>query len=260
MLPMKPMTSEELQKNILSTYFTLRAGIVVLSAVLPVILYIYSWYAHGGLEEHSMSAFYGAYDGRLRNVFVGILWAVGSFLVLYKGFSIAEDWLLNFAGVFAILTAMTPCNCWLGLPDDQHSTLHSAFAIAFFACMALVCEFCARDTISLLPTKALQDKFKRIYHGIGLFLILSPIAAVAAAYMTKVPKSSVFFIEWFGVWVFAFYWLTKSREFRITSAEKRAVKGELKRVPGVGLVPASAPNNPHPPPPPAPHKPGSRPQ
>lgn len=65
-----------------------------------------------------MSAFYGANDAGMRNWFVGILWAVGSFLILYKGFRAAEDWLLNLAGGFAILTAMTPCGCWSGLSDD----------------------------------------------------------------------------------------------------------------------------------------------
>ncbi len=35
----RAMSSDELQKSILSTYFTLRMGIVVLSMMLPLILY-----------------------------------------------------------------------------------------------------------------------------------------------------------------------------------------------------------------------------
>jgi hypothetical protein len=230
-----PMKPEELQRNMLSSYFTLRAGIVLLSAALPMILYFYSWAVQGGLTEHSMSAFYGAYDGRTRNVFVGILWAVGSFLILYKGFGTAEDWALNLAGGFAVLTAVTPCNCWSG-GTAAPSPLHVVFAVMFFACMAFVCWFCANDTITLLPDDATRTKFSRAYRIIGFFLVASPLAALAVSFIVQSYVSRTFFIEWFGVWVFAAYWLTKSAEFHITSAEKRAVQGTLRKVSGVGVV------------------------
>ena len=238
MTPHKSMTAEDLRKNMLSTYFTLRTGIVVLAAALPVGLLVYSLYYHHGLTERSMSAFYGAYDGAMRNWFVGILWAVGSFLILYKGFSSVENWLLNLAGGLAILTAITPCYCWGEEVEKSH--LHTAFAVLFFLCMASVCWFCAEDTITLLPTKPQQDKFRRTYRTIAVLLLLSPVAAAAAAYLARVPDSRVFFIEWFGVWVFAAYWLAKSAEFRITSAEKLALQGQVRNVKGVGLVPATA--------------------
>ena len=231
----KEMTAEDLRKNMLSTYFTLRTGIVVLAAALPVGLLVYSLWYHHGLEEHSMSAFYGAYGGDMRNWFVGILWAVGAFLILYKGFSGVENWLLNLAGGFAILTAITPCYCWGEAPGK--STLHTIFAVLFFLCMAGVCWFCAEDTVTLLPEKSQQDKFRRTYRTIAFFLLLSPLGAAAAAYLAQVPDSRVFFIEWFGVWVFAAYWLAKSAEFHITSAEKLALQGHVKNVSGVGLVP-----------------------
>src|SRR5258708_21716098 len=125
--PLKQMTAEDLRKNILSTYWTLRMGIVVLSAALPVSLYAYSWYADHGLVEHSMSAFYGADLGAMRNWFVGVLCAIGAFLILYRGFSTAEKWLLRLAGGFAVLTAMTPCNCWCDWVGDPRK-LHLIFA------------------------------------------------------------------------------------------------------------------------------------
>jgi hypothetical protein len=245
--PLKQMTSEDLRKNILSTYFTLRMGIVVLSAALPLSLYAYSWSVDHGLVEHSMSAFYGAHDGALRNWFVGVLWAIGAFLILYKGFSTAENWLLNLAGGFAVFTAMTSCRCWMGAVGEP-SRLHRIFAVSFFAAMAAVCWFCAEDTITLLPSKALQDRFRRTYRGIAIGLAASPLAALFVSFVANQYVSRTFYIEWFGVWVFAFYWFTKSAEFRITSAEKRALRGEIKNVKGYGLAPANAPV---PPPPPA---------
>ena len=52
------MTSDKLQENILSTYFTLRLGIVILSVALPPVLYFGGQLGGVGLLN-SMSAYYG---------------------------------------------------------------------------------------------------------------------------------------------------------------------------------------------------------
>jgi hypothetical protein len=231
-LPGGEMTSRDLRRNMMRTYFTLRVGIVLLSFALPLVLLAYSFINFGGLVEGSMSAFYG---GVMRDWFVGILWAIGFFLINYKGFSALEDWLLNFAGLFAVLTAMTPCNCW-GDAALTKSAAHTMFAVSFFICMAAVCVFCAGDTLTLLPQQSDRDKFARAYKSIAGLLAVSPLAAVATAYFAQARDSRVFFIEWFAVWVFAAYWAVKSAEFKITAAERRALLGGLKNVKGVGVV------------------------
>jgi hypothetical protein len=227
------MSSADLRRNMMRTYFTLRVGIVLLAFALPLVFLVYSLISFGGLLEGSMSAFYG---GVMRDWFVGMLWAIGFFLINYKGFSVLEDWLLNFAGGFAVLTAMTPCNCW-GDESLTKSVAHTVFAVSFFICMAAVCLFCARDTIPLLPEQTDRDRFTRAYMTIAVLLALSPLAAVATAYFARAGDSRVFFIEWFAVWVFGAYWAVKSAEFKITSAERRALYGALKTVKGVGVVP-----------------------
>jgi hypothetical protein len=233
--PARAMSSDELQKNILSTYFTLRMGIVILSIIFPLILYFGGmWW--GGIHDlaTSMSAYYGENDGTMRNWFVGILWTVGSFLYLYKGFSELENVLLNLAGGFAVATAMIPCHCWTGAAPSNK--LHAVVAISFFISMALVCLFCANDTVTLLPNKTDQDAFKRQYRIIGVVLLASPLAAVVISYAFGQGSKYKFFAEAFGVWTFGYYWLTKSREFRITSAEKRAAYGMLENAPHRGVV------------------------
>jgi hypothetical protein len=231
------VTSDKLQANMLSTYFTLRWGIVALSAALPVLLFVGGrWSGVEGFAG-SMSAYYGEHDGVMRNWFVGILWAVGAFLYLYKGFSTLENVLLNVAGFAVIAVAMIPCHCWRGATADGH-VLHAVAAVSFFAAMAAVCLFCAKETTSLLPTPDLQRAYRRYYRVIGVVLVLSPAAAIAASYVLGARSSYRFFIEWFAIWTFAAYWFTKSREFRRTSAEKKAVEGRLQTVPEVGATPA----------------------
>jgi hypothetical protein len=229
------MPSHKLQENILSTYFTLRMGIVGLSVAFPLILYFGArWYGDVGLLN-SMSAYYGDHGGLMRNWFVGILWAVGWFLYLYKGFSTLENILLNLAGGFAVAVGMRSCNCWDGAvgPGDK---VHGFVAVSFFVSMALVCLLCAGDTISLLPDKKTRDAFRRRYRGIGIALLASPLAAVIASYALEQRDNYKFFIEAFGVWMFGYYWFVKSREFRITSAEKLAAHGKLENRKGDGVV------------------------
>ena len=241
------MTSDKLQKNILSTYFTLRMGIVVLSVALPLILY-FGGKLVGINLLNSMSAYYGENDWVMRNWLVGILWAVGSFLYLYKGYSTLENVLLNLAGVFAVGVAMIPCNCWDGAIGDS-STWHAVVAVSFFLSMAAVCLFCAGDTISLLPDQKTKDAFNRSYRLIGTLLVLSPLAAIAVSDVFRRLENYKFFVEAFGVWIFAAYWGVKSRELSITSAETRAMYGQLENRRGRGVVPAgeaiqSYPDNP----------------
>jgi len=117
--------------------------------------------------------------------------------------------------------------------------LHAFVAVSFFVSMALVCLFCANDTINLLPDKKDQDAFKRRYRAIGIVLLASPLAAVITSYALGQHNKYKFFIEAFGVWTFGYYWWTKSREFRITSAEKRAAQGMLENAPARGVVPVT---------------------
>jgi hypothetical protein len=232
--PLKTPTAEDLRKNILSTYYLLRMGIVVIAAALPTALLIYTFVYHGGLEQGSISAFYGAYDGAMRNWFVGSLCAIGAFLILYKGFSFKEDMALNIAGTAAILIAITPCECWTDATLPK-SWLHTIFAIAFFASMAFVCFTCALETIDLLPQED-RRRLRRAYFWIGLALVASPgislvldtfLAEIQHALQTSRGSGFVFAFEAIGVWVFAFYWYTKTQEYEISSAENEALKGHL---------------------------------
>jgi len=225
------MIPKKLEDNILSTYFSLRMGIVLLSVALPLILYF------SGPLLNSMSAYYGR-GGFLQAVFVGILWAVGSFLYLYKGYSTLENVLLDLAGVFAVLVAMIPCNCWPGAVGDSNK-LHGTSAVLFFFSMAAVCVFCAKDTLALVVDQKVKDRYRHTYHTIGVLLVLSPVAAVAVSFVFDQLVAFKFYIEAFGVFAFAAYWLVKSKELKATAAEKRAARGELANVAGAGVVPVT---------------------
>jgi hypothetical protein len=228
-MQIREMNADDLRRNMLRTFFTLRAGLVVLSFLLPLGLLVYSFLKHGYLQAGSISEFYGHEEGAMRDFFVGILCAVGLLLILYKGYSRLEDWLLNFAGLFAVATAMVPCNCW---PGSEKNSWHGVFALLFFGCVGAVCLFCASQTVEMLPTEEQRKWYTRAYKSIGIWLFVAPLGAYAIARFSGQRNRALFVVEFAAIAVFAIYWAIKSREIKITSAERKAIYGALENVDG----------------------------
>jgi hypothetical protein len=223
------MPENPLDKHILSTYFSLRIGIIIIAIAFPFVLVISGYlYAHVSLQ-HSLSAYYwaSAADGKsLRDVFVGVLFAVGAFLYLYKGFSNKENIALNIAGILALGVALfpTPWGC------DDHCpklTLHGTFAVGFFLSITFVAVKCAPDTLGLIQDKKRRAKFRMMYKTLAIIMLASPAAAFVLNLLTLKAQAFVLYAEAAGIFAFAGYWLTKSRELSLTHAEELAAKGEV---------------------------------
>ena len=223
------MQSDELQDHISATYTYLRIGIAGLAIALPFILWV------GGIMradlplQGSMSAYYHAGGGVMRDVFVGVLAAVGFFLMLYKGFTVFENWALNLAGIFLLIVAAVPMpwGCGDACPKI---TLHGTAAVLFFLSIAYVCIFRSGDTLELISDEDKVSWYKRIYNLLGLIMIASPVIAVAVKLILQPDPgkgSIVFFIEAVGVIVFGSYWIIKSNEIKETNAEQLALRGAL---------------------------------
>jgi hypothetical protein len=239
----------ELQKHILSTYLSLRIGIAAIGMAFPLILAVGGYFYAGLCLQGSMSAYYHAVgpSGRtMRDWFVGILFAVGVFLYLYKGFSRIEDYLLNVAGVFSIGIAIFPMDwsaCQLiacevsgqipcsGGGSKEWISLHGFCAITFFLCIASVCLFCADDTLPLIQSNDVRERLRKAYRLIGGLMIGS--MALAYVFNTVLHNTArTFYVEAFGILSFAAYWWTKSWELGQTAAESRAIRGRLANVKG----------------------------
>ena len=114
----------------------------------------------------------------MRVWFVGPIFAIGSFLILYKGYSFWEDWALNFAAIFLIRVALVPM---CGSGDGQcpsWSFWHSRFAIAFFIIIALVAIFDSMIGFREVPGSTSQRRFRYWYLGTGAGMIVLPVLAV----------------------------------------------------------------------------------
>jgi hypothetical protein len=211
-----------------------------------LVLSLWGYGKHGLPPQDSISAYYHAFvpsgkppgllevagNGVMRNWFVGILWAIGVFLVLYRGYGRRENIALNFAGVLLIMVAMFPMDWTCGTDCPKVST-HGVSAILFFLAIGYVCIFRSGDTLPLITKLSTQSFYRRWYRIIGLVMWTFPIVVTVLEYLNLRPFGSriVFFIEVAGIWTFAAYWLLKSKEIFLTKSDLQASKGEVKRVP-----------------------------
>jgi hypothetical protein len=254
--------ARNLRGQVLSTYSNLRYGLAIIGFVLPPFLVVIGKYWYGIAWKESMSAYYWAGsdvegpwrswltdrsffkvlldvlagldgDTPMRSWFVGILFVLGIFLYLYKGFSTSENYLLNGAGLSALGVALFPmCN-----PETTCSaflfrgfSLHGLFAIVSFVCIAWVALTCANDTLKKLPLEdqAKSDAYGWWYKRLGWGMIILTVGAFIVTTVLGDPKL-IFYVEALNMWAFALYWLIKSNEL----SEKRASQPSQAKQPAV---------------------------
>jgi hypothetical protein len=226
--------------QIAGTYRALRLTLVILAFVFPPALPVGGKILRDLPLYHSMSAYYHYHvhlgsvsppipagdkpgQGPMRDVFVGALFALGALLVAYRGFSWLENWALNLAGVLAWGVALFPMD-WP--PATGGISKHGVCAFGFFGCIAYVCIWRSRDTLSLVPDADWMKKFYlSIYRTLGVLMVLLPCAAWALSKWAG-NGSATFWAEFAGVYVFACYWLVKTIETSKSGVDEKAARGE----------------------------------
>ena len=115
--------------NIVRSYKELRLTVGIIGMLLPFALMLWIYIAGEQLPDSISKTYYTS----ARNLFVGSLSAVALFMFFYNGYNKTEDWLGNFAGIFAIGVAFFPC---VGATRPYHlisaALLFSVFAFFSF--------------------------------------------------------------------------------------------------------------------------------
>lgn len=182
-------------------------GIGVIALLVPIVLPLV-----GGYDGHySISYFY--HVPATRDLFVGLLWSLGLFLILFQGLSRMENLLLSAAGVFLILVAMVPT-----APDqcsDAAFSWHAGFALAFFACLFVVALVFAKQRLNYIMWPPLRDRFKRAYNLSGCAMIGLPLLAWAVhLFDGRDCGHAIYWIEAAAIFAFSLYWFTKTLEYK----------------------------------------------
>lgn len=212
LLARNPSRTSHLERS----FIVQRRGMALLAAAFPA-LFLTSSFLFGRTEfQTSISAYYWTHDLE-RNVFVGVLCAVGVFLLLYKGYTVLEDRVLDVAGICAAGVAFFPMD-ESGDCAASGFSLHGAFAVTFFACIFFICIFMSRHSLGDIADRSRRATFHRAYWlcsgimiGSIVLAVLSPVLPEQAV-QTLCANSAIFWFEAVGVWAFSAFWYIKTRE------------------------------------------------
>jgi hypothetical protein len=216
-----PNDSALLREHIFKTYLWLRRGMGLIAFAFPFLLVGVGWLVYGLPWQDEMSAYYWASlkeggDAPMRVWFVGVLFALGCCLFLYKGYSRLEDWVLNVAALCAICVAIVPM-CW---PTESECPiwrkLHGGSAIVFFVLLAIVAVLhglWAWGYLRSRPRELLEDqdpskyaKYAKWYVGTALLMALAPLGAW---YLFSTNSRQIFWAEFTGISAFCVFWVVQ---------------------------------------------------
>lgn len=208
------------------SYVFTRFAIGLLGVLLPLVLVLLEPALFDGLPapRGSLSAYY--YSG-LREVFVGGLWAIGVFLIVYKVLDFTwESLLSSVAGAAAVLVAIfpterpgdgvTPNPFQVKFGEGVVSGIHYGAAAVFIGLLVPIVLFFARDEGRRGKTGW------RGFHTVTAALIVLGAVLAAFAGITGGPDKGVLFGEWIAIWAFGASWLTKGAEWDVLFGRIRA--------------------------------------
>lgn len=182
-------------------------GIGFIALLVPIVLPLVGGYA----GNYSISYFY--HVPATRDLFVGLLWALGLALILFQGLSRWENLLLSAAGLFLILVAMVPTGV-----EQCSGTMfswHAGFAVAFFACLFVVALVFAKQRLNYILWPPLRERFKRAYNLAGSAMIILPLTAWAVhLFDGRACGHTIYWIEAAAIFAFSLYWFTKTLEYK----------------------------------------------
>lgn len=210
--------------QVVAAYYRVRQMLGTLGVALPFMLLAAGWLEEGRILP-SLSDYYHTIQ---RDIFVGCLFAIGTFLIAYRGHdrapgeTVSDEILTNIAGISAIAIALLPNEA-----EAQEVTTvaqaafgvqtavlgHYLFAQGFLYSLAWMCF--------VHFGRSGQPARRRIYRACGLFIVGAGLIATLAALARHlgppeaaafvIDKSIVFWCEAVGVWAFGIAWLVKGR-------------------------------------------------
>lgn len=200
----------------LISFLTLRKAVGWLGFSLPFVLILGS-FLFGNCQQVQPSISHYYYTN-MREVFVGILCAVGLFLFSYRGYSMLDSLAANLAGLFGLGVALFPTDRIPGQPcqSDVLSLIKTnTSAMIHYSCAAFFFLTLAFMSLTLFTRSKYQkqdqtfQKRRRnmIYKVCGYLMIVSIVTIALFGSHTDGPM--VFWFETLALLSFGISWLTK---------------------------------------------------
>jgi len=222
----RPARSDE--SVLVINYMHLRKAVGWAGTLLPVILLVANPIALSiensgcGVVPGSVS---GYYYSPVRNIFVGVLCALGLFLIAYVGYDLGDRLVTDAAGVFAVGVALFPTKPTVASPPSvtcqtvaQLSTREQVVGDIHLVSAGLMFVFLAWMAIRFTNTDKPPYRQKllrnRIYRICAIVIVACLVAAVITTFL---PASVKALFPWLFLWeavaIFAFgvSWFVKGQ-------------------------------------------------
>lgn len=197
-------------------YLIMRKAIGILGMSLPFILLIGNSIANGGIIfQSSISAYYYT---SMRNVFVGILCAVGIFLFSYKGHNKFDNILADIGALFAVITAFFPClpDGTVPCPYKSYDMLHLISAGVFFSVLIIFSMFLFTKSDKKKKDRSGRKKRRNgLYRTCGIIMAISiaGIAIIDNWFRGLLIYHPVFWLESIALLAFGISWYVKGTTY-----------------------------------------------
>ncbi len=208
-------TLEKQRINLVFPYLTLRTIIGVLGMALP---FVVSLGAMAFFQTGLQNSISGYYHTGMRDVLVGMLWAIGFFLFSYEGYERADNIAGELACVFAIGVALFPTTPEgaAGPVANVIGVVHLVFAGLLFLTLSYFCLFLFIKTDPETPPTPRKFQRNVVYRICGTTMLLSFLLIVVFAYLLPdgiaaalAPLRPVFWLESLAIFAFGVSWFTK---------------------------------------------------
>ena len=195
---------ERLKNRFAGAYLTLRRSLGLFGVLLPVALALLGFYFKGCVcLQDSISDYYSL---RTRDVLVGCLFAIATFLFVYKGYDDKDDWTGDAAALCALGVALFPNS-----GDQVDKTIHFVSALGFFLALAY---FCLALFTKSGKSPSERKKQRNVVYVVCGVVILCCLAAIGLYFWLLhdtwlAGYKPVFFLESLALWAFGASWFIK---------------------------------------------------
>ncbi len=210
---------------IVRNFYRVRQALGVLGLMLPALLIVGGLLSLGDIEP-SISDYYHTI---LRDLFVGIMFAISIFLICYTGHrrgeeKVSDDWVTSVAGIAALGVAVFP-NESVAAAESLASVTQAimgrhAAAIAHYSCAVIFLSSVGYLSFFRFARTAKPVR-RRIYRVCGTVIWTATVLVIVASWFkVKGPAGPqavvtdlrlVLWFEALGIWAFSIAWLVKGR-------------------------------------------------
>lgn len=206
------MTNDNQNQNQIISYLNLRLLIGLLGFFLPLFLVIFDSISKGIFHiEYSISDYYN--NGSAGDLFVGVLFVLGFFLLSYKGYEKIDDRIADIGCIGAIGVALFPTTS----ENNFVHMMHFVFAMILFTVFIIFSLYLFRKTSMDKEIGRQKKNRNKVYATCGIIMILCILGIIISMQqpLEELSKrcSLVFWFETIALIAFGFSWIVKGEYF-----------------------------------------------